>query len=165
MVLLGIDPGTHRMGYGVIDYTHGQIQALDYGCFEPSLKLLGGQRLLDLHQRLMAVIDQYKPQALAIEQLYFAKNVTTGLRVAEARGVVLLAAAQAGIPVSEYQPNQIKQAVTGSGAAPKSQMQKMVQLLLKLPSLPTPDDAADGLAIAITHTSHIRFETLKRAQL
>mgnify|MGYP001572078506 CR=1 FL=1 len=112
-----------------------------------------GDRLVEIDQVLTALIDQYRPDAVAIEELYFVQNVTTGLKVAEARGVLVLGVRRAHLPLAEYKPNLIKSTVTGYGLASKKQFQKMVQMLLKMPSLPTPDDAADGLAIAITHAA------------
>lgn len=146
--ILGIDPGTHRVGFGLIAIEDRQLLPLHFGCLE-----VGGdtraQRLLSLRRALLQCIKAYQPTEAAVEELFFAKNVTTALKVAEARGVILATFAEIGIPVREYTPNQVKLAVTGFGAAPKLQVQKMVQLLLGLPSLPRPDDAADGLALAI----------------
>lgn len=150
--ILGIDPGTHRLGYGLIRASGLRIEMLTYGCIEPTGPLEPADRLVVLYDQLVALMKEHKPDQVAVEELYFVKNVTTALRVAEARGVILLAARQQLIHVAEYKPTAIKAAVTGHGQAPKQQMQRMVQLLLKLPTLPRPDDAADGLAIAICHS-------------
>lgn len=150
--ILGVDPGTHRMGYGVVDATGPHsMAAIDYGCIEPSRTSAPADRLVELYTALAGLIRRWQPAVMAIEELYFMKNVTTGLRVAEARGVALLAARQAAIAVAEYKPATVKLTVAGHGQAAKPQVQKMVQLLLHLSSPPKPDDAADGLALAISH--------------
>ena len=151
MKILGLDPGTHRIGYGVIEVVGSNLQPTTYGCLETKPAVLLGDRLVEISDTLDTLIRDHQPDAIAIEELYFVQNVTTGLKVAEARGVLLLGARRARIPVAEYKPNLIKSTVAGYGLAGKQQVQRMVQLLLKLPSLPKPDDAADGLAIAITH--------------
>lgn len=161
MVILGIDPGTHRLGWGAIHVAGSKFTAIEYGCIEPGKDVLPGDRLLEIFTSVSKMITDIRPDSIAIEDLYFAKNVTTGLRVAEARGVVILAARQAGLPIAEYKPNAIKSAVAGFGLAQKPQMQKMVQMLLGLKELPKPDDAADGLAIAICHAVLGRNPQLK----
>ncbi|MBI3983681.1 crossover junction endodeoxyribonuclease RuvC [Candidatus Microgenomates bacterium] len=153
MRVLGIDPGTAITGYGLVDSSKGGIQFVAGGVIRTAGKQLLAPRLLEIFNGTTQLIAEYQPDQMAIEILYFAKNVTTGMAVSHARGVVLLAAAQAGLPVAEYTPSQVKQALTGYGKADKKQMQAMAQRLLKLSDLPKPDDAADALAVAICHTA------------
>lgn len=161
MKILGLDPGTHRLGWGIID-THGsQTDLVAFGCLEPGKNLLPADRLVVLYQQLTDLMSLHQPDVVAVEELYFVQNVTTGLRVAEVRGVILLAIRQALLPVAEYKPNLIKATVTGYGHADKRQVQKMVQLLLHLDKPPKPDDAADGLAIALCHAIHARNSKLQ----
>jgi len=148
--ILGIDPGFGRMGFGCVAVLRGKTHALDFGVVTTPANEPMGDRLLSLFDDVHDLVIQLQPEMIAIEKLFFAKNTTTALRVAEARGVVLLLAAQAGIPVIEVGPAQVKLAVTGNGAADKPAMQRMVAKLLGLPRVPKPDDAADALAIAIT---------------
>lgn len=148
MKILGIDPGYTLVGYGVIE----DGRALDFGCLEPE------NDLSDLHQQIEILISKHKPDALAIEKLFFSKNTKTALRVGEGRGVVLLAAAQNHLPIAEYSPMDVKIAVTGYGQAEKGQVQQMVKTLLKLEKIPKPDDAADALAVAICHENSYRFK-------
>ncbi len=151
MVVLGIDPGTARMGWGVVDKNNGNPKYLECGCIETSKNNTAEQRLEKLYNRIVKLIDCFEPDALAVEELYFAQNVKTAFAVGQAKGIVLLAAAQEKIPVYEYTPLQIKQALTGYGRASKRQIQVMVVRELGLDKTPTPDDAADGLAVALTH--------------
>ncbi len=151
MRVLGIDPGFGRTGYGVIDAEAGRQRALEYGCIETLPHDEMGRRLADIYGALNEVIGRYKPDAVAIEQLFFNRNVTTALKAAEARGVVVLAAEQAGVPQFTYTPLQVKQAVVGYGRAEKRQVQEMIKVLLGLTDVPKPDDAADALAIAVAH--------------
>jgi crossover junction endodeoxyribonuclease RuvC len=148
--ILGIDPGTARLGFGIVDADDHYI-AVDFGIIETSAAYPMHHRLLELHTTLGRLIDQHKPHVMAIEQLFFSRNVTTAIAVGQARGVALLIAAQAGIAVTEYTPAEIKQAISGYGNAGKQQVQAMVQLLLDLESPPHPDDAADALAVALCH--------------
>lgn len=165
MRILGIDPGTHRLGYGLVVSERGATRADTYGCIEPAgSSLSAADRLLALHEELKSVLAACRPDEVAVEELYFARNVTTALRVAEARGVVLLTVRQAGLPVFEYKPNLIKSTVAGYGLAPKDQMGRMVKLLLKLSTIPKPDDAVDGLAVAICHAAHARLATVELTQ-
>jgi crossover junction endodeoxyribonuclease RuvC len=147
-VILGIDPGTARLGYGVIE---GGIKPalLDAGVVEtwPDQDMPG--RLVTLYESVQELLEEFRPNRLAVEKLFFARNVTTAIAVGQARGVVLLAAAQANVPVAEYSPSEIKHAIAGYGKADKPQMQEMVRLILNLRSVPQPDDAADALAVAI----------------
>lgn len=156
MLTLGIDPGTARMGFGLVA-DGDQLSVVEFGVFETSSSAPMTDRLLELHRSVSALITSHRPDALAVEQLFFARNVTTAIAVGQARGVVLLAAAQAGIPVAEYTPSEVKQAVAGYGKADKPQMQEMVRLILRLDDIPRPDDAADALAIAVCHAQTAPF--------
>jgi crossover junction endodeoxyribonuclease RuvC len=148
--ILGIDPGLGRMGYGVIEETREGYRAIDFGCLTTSTRLPKSQRLLSLDQNLKKLFHRYKPHVVAVEEMVFVQNVTTGLAVAEARGVVLLAAAGAGLPVVDFLPTAIKMATVGYGRAEKKQVQIMVAKILGLKRRPTSDDAADALAVALT---------------
>ncbi len=149
-ITLGIDPGTARLGYGLIrGGLHPQL--IDAGVIETWPDEPLPQRLVTLYDSVRELIEEFHPDALAIERLLFAQNVTTAIPVGQARGVVLLAAAQAGIPVAEYAPSEVKHAISGYGKADKVQMQEMVRMILNLSRVPQPDDAADALAIAICH--------------
>ena len=160
MIVLGIDPGTAITGYGLIREEDTQAVAIAYGAITtPSDQPLPA-RLLTLHRELGQIIDQYKPDHAAVEQLFFNKNVRTALAVGHARGATLLALAQAGVSIFEYTPLEVKQAVTGNGRAEKAQVQQMVTLLLGLDKIPKPDDVADALAIALCHLHSARFATL-----
>lgn len=149
MRILGIDPGLGRCGFGLIETNKG-AKALDFGVVTTTVDLDLPQRLLELYDSLSEVFDETKPEIVAIEKLFFAKNITTGIAVAEARGVVLLVAGQRNLPVYEYTPNEIKKSLTGYGAATKTQISEMVRIHLGLEKKPKPDDAADALAAAIT---------------
>lgn len=152
MRIIGVDPGTGILGFGVIDCKpKGSPLVLDVGVITtpPHTKLR--DRLLDIHESLGSIIEATKPDVMSIEKLFFARNITTAISVAEARGVVILTAAQHGLPIFEYTPLQIKQTLTGYGRASKKQIQEMVRLTLNMPTIVKPDDAADALAAAITH--------------
>ena len=149
MIILGIDPGIARMGYGVVEETKQQPHAVDYGCFETPSIMPHEKRLAAVHQELTRLIKKYRPDKIAVEKSFFSKNVKTALTVGEARGVILMTCAALKVPLVEITPKVVKQALTGYGGADKQQMQKMVQLILKLKELPKPDDAADALAIAL----------------
>lgn len=151
MRILGVDPGYGRVGYGVVDRRGGALIALRHGVIETSSKLDLPARLKQVHDSVAALIESERPDCLATERLLFSANRTTGIGVASALGVVLLAAAERGVPWSEYTPPQVKLAVTGSGRAAKSQVQYMVTRLLRLQECPKPDDVADALAVAICH--------------
>lgn len=151
MRILGIDPGTGILGFGVIDVQHGQPVLVDAGVIRTPVKEDDAVRLQTIYEELTDIIVQTKPTIMSVEKLFFARNVTTAMTVAQARGVVLLCGQQAGLTLFEYTPMQIKQAITGYGKADKKQMQEMVRVLLKLQEVPKPDDAADALAAAITH--------------
>lgn len=156
MMTLGIDPGTAILGYGLV-VGEDEPVAVAYGVLRTASDQPMPARLATLYDGVSALIAQYHPDVLAIEQLLFGRNVTTALAVGQARGVVLLAAAQAGMPVAEYKPAQVKEAVVGYGKASKAQMQELVRLLLGLAETPQPDDAADALAVAICHVHTARF--------
>lgn len=161
LCILGIDPGFGRTGYGVIEVeTHNKYNTLAFGCFETGKHLLHPERLRMIFEKMNELMDEYKPSRLAIEELFFHKNVNTALGVGEARGVILLSAAQRGIPVTECTPLNVKLTITGNGRAEKRQVQKMIQLLLGLDKMPKPDDAADALAVAITAARSVWQEAL-----
>ena len=149
--VLGIDPGLANTGFGVVDFYAGKYRMVSYGCIRTDSGEPHGQRLLAIYSRLSAVIDEFRPDEAGMETLYFAKNVTSALSVAEARGVVTLCLAQHCIKLGEYQPNQIKQAVTGTTKADKELVERYVKILLGLKTEPKPDHAADALAGALTH--------------
>lgn len=156
MRILGIDPGTGILGFGVIDVTRGKAQLVDAGVIRTPVKENDAVRLLTIYEELTDIIVQNKPEIMSVEKLFFARNVTTAMTVAQARGVVLLCAMQNNLTIAEYTPMQIKQAITGYGRADKNQMQEMVRVLLQLKEVPKPDDAADALAAAITHSMTMR---------
>lgn len=157
---MGIDPGLATMGYGVINAVRGNFSVIDYGVVTTPKELTLPKRLQQLEDGVCELIETYKPDNVSIEELFFSKNITTGIPVAEARGVILLTAVKRlGDEVYEYTPNQIKQAMTGYGGADKQQMQLMVQALLRLKSVPRPDDAADALAVALCHAQTSRMAT------
>ncbi|MCZ7670074.1 MAG: crossover junction endodeoxyribonuclease RuvC [Chloroflexi bacterium] len=161
MRILGLDPGTATTGYGIIDVEEdGRLTAVSYGVIITSAKTPMPQRLQSIQQELKALIRDFRPEFSAIEEVFFGRNVTTAITVGQARGVLILTLTNAGIPVSEYSPPKIKDAVTGYGKADKAQVQMMVRNLLNLEETPRPDDAADGLAVAITHAQYRRFESL-----
>ena len=149
MRVIGIDPGTGRLGFGVIDAKAGKLSLLDAGIITTPAHTPTPIRLEDIYTSLTQIIADTKPSMMAIEKLFFARNVTTAMSVAEARGVALLVGQQAGLMIEEYTPMQIKQSITGYGKAGKKQMQEMVRLQLGLKTVPKPDDAADALAAAI----------------
>lgn len=153
MIVLGIDPGTARTGYGLVSREGSALQMLDYGCIETVNDRPLGERLLIIHEALRDLIETHRPEAVGVERLFFNKNVQTAFAVGQARGVVLLSAAQFGLPIFEFGPHEVKLAVTGYGRAPKDQVQRMVQVVLAMPELPRPDDAADALAVAVC-TAH-----------
>jgi crossover junction endodeoxyribonuclease RuvC len=149
MLVLGVDPGTARTGYGLVAEGSGRLRALDWGVIATEKDTPMPTRLLAIYDRLGQLIRLHRPAALAVEEIFFNRNVRSALAVGQARGVVLLTAAEAGLPVLEYTPPQVKQAVTGYGGAGKAQLQAMVKLILGLGETPRPDDAADALAVAI----------------
>ena len=152
MIILGIDPGTAISGLGVIQTDRrGKLKVLGYGAIRTSAKLSMDRRLVQIHDSVQHLIDEYSPDCMAIEELFFNRNVSTALTVGQARGVIILAAAKRGLPVAEYTLLQVKQSVTGVGRALNEQAGHMVRLLLGLEKIPQPDDVADALAVGICH--------------
>lgn len=149
MIVLGIDPGTARLGYGVIDTAGGVPSLIDFGIAETYPTDSMPDRLLQIYQNIQLLLTEHEPDVMAIEKLFFARNVTTAIAVGQARGVVLLAAAEKGLAVREYTPSEVKHSIVGYGKADKSQIQEMVRIILGLDHIPRPDDAADALAIAV----------------
>jgi crossover junction endodeoxyribonuclease RuvC len=158
--VLGLDPGTATTGYGIVDAEDGEFTAVTYGVIKTPAKMPMPQRLQIIQQELQQLLDEFQPDTVGIEEVFFGRNVTTAITVGQARGVLLLTVANAGLPIGEYSPPKIKDAVTGYGKADKAQVQMMVRNLLDLEETPRPDDAADGLAVAITHYHYQRFESL-----
>lgn len=159
MRVLGIDPGTALLGYGVVEEDR-EPRALAFGVLATPPTLPPEQRLLELYRGVRSLLSEWRPDVVALERLFFARNVTTALAVGQARGIVLLACAEQRRPVVEYTPAEVKQAIGGYGRAGKRQMQEMVRILLRLPTVPHPDDAADALAIALCHLQHQRLAQL-----
>ena len=157
MIILGIDPGTAALGYGIIERTGGRLREVDHGCLVTSADLPLPERLLAIHTLVDELLALHKPALMGVERLFFSKNVQTAFGVGQARGVVLLAAAQHGVPVREATPSEVKSAIAGYGAADKDQVARMVQLVLGMAELPHPDDAADALAIAAWVANTERF--------
>lgn len=157
MRILGIDPGTGILGFGVIEADNGKVQLVDAGVIRTPVKQDDAIRLTTIYEELTDIISANSPKVMSVEKLFFAQNVTTAMTVAQARGVVLLCGQQAGLTIFEYTPLQIKQALTGYGRADKKQMQEMVRVLLKLNEAPKPDDCADALAAAICHSMTSSF--------
>ena len=151
MIILGIDPGLAIVGWGVIEYRNARFRTIAYGSIRTPAGTRTEERLKGIFDGMNELIEKYKPDAMAVEELFFNTNITTGIRVAEARGVILLAAERRGVEIQEYTPLQVKQAVVGYGRAEKKQVITMVTTLLGLPKPPSPDDTADALAIAICH--------------
>lgn len=151
MIILGIDPGIAIVGWGVLDYSGSKFKVIDYGSIQTPSTMSTEDRLCAIYDALGDIIDKYKPTEMAIEELFWNTNQKTGIRVSEARGVVLLSARKHGLEIAEYTPLQVKQAVVGYGRAEKKQVISMVTMLLNLPKPPKPDDTADALAIAICH--------------
>ncbi len=152
MVILGIDPGVATIGFGLVRAERGKNTLLQYGVITTPAGIPLSQRLVQISADMEQLICQFKPDEIAVEELFFSKNITTGIAVAHGRGVILLAAEKLGVPVFEYTPMQVKQAVVGYGAAQKRQVMLMTQRLLGMKEVPKPDDAADALAIAICHS-------------
>lgn len=157
MVVIGIDPGTATTGYGILrEQASGQLEVINYGVIQTAADQPMPERLLELYRQLNEIILLHRPDSGAVEKLFFQRNVRTAISVSQGRGVILLALANHGLPVAEYTPLEVKQAVAGYGGAEKRQVQEMVRMLLDLDRIPQPDDAADALAIAIchVHTAH-----------
>ncbi len=161
MLSLGIDPGTATIGFGLVrELNDGSLQAVHYGVITTTPDLPMWERLRLIYEGVSELVETYKPDQAGVEELFFARNVTTAITVAQGRGVILLALAAAKVPISEYKPNQVKQSISGYGGAKKPQMQEMVRMLLGLEKIPRPDDAADALAIAITDIHSARYNNL-----
>jgi crossover junction endodeoxyribonuclease RuvC len=157
-LVMGIDPGTATTGYGLVrDREDGSLEAIDYGTIQTPAGMPAHQRLSQLFHRLNEILTLHRPDGCAVEKLFFQRNVSTAIAVGQARGVVMLSISEAGLEMAEYTPNEVKQAVAGYGKAGKKQVQEMVRVLLRLPEVPRPDDAADALAIAITHLNTQRY--------
>lgn len=157
MRIIGIDPGTGILGFGVIEVVRGKNLMVDGGVIRTPVKEDDAVRLQTIFDELTLIINETKPDSMSVEKLFFAQNVTTAMTVAQARGVVLLCGMQGGLAIAEYTPLQIKQAITGYGRADKKQMQEMVRVLLGLKEVPKPDDCADALAAALTHAQSVRY--------
>ena len=161
MRVLGIDPGTAITGWGVVDGSGDELTPVAYGVITTAAGTPLPQRLQTIYRELTEIIDEWQPEASAIEELFFGKNAKTALAVGHGRGAAMLALANAGLPIVEYKPLEVKQAITGHGRADKQQMQQMVKLLLSLEDIPRPDDAADALAVAICHVHSARLRMLE----
>ena len=159
--ILGIDPGFGRVGYGIITKTKNDWQAVNYGCIETFMKDSFVDRIAILHKEILKIIKKYKPTRMAVEDIIFFKNLKTAVKVGQARGVILLTAVENNIPVDEFTPLQVKQAITGYGRAEKKQMQKMVQVILGLKKKIKSDDAADALAVALCAGQSLWVKKLK----
>src|SRR5690554_3139400 len=158
MLALGIDPGTATVGYGLVrEHSDGSLLAIHYGVITTPPHLSMAARLKQIYDEVTQLIEIYQPDRAGVEELFFARNVTTAITVAQGRGVILLAITNAGLPIYEYKPNVVKQSISGYGGADKSQMQEMVRMLLGLEQIPRPDDAADALAVAITDIHSARY--------
>ena len=160
MRVLGIDPGTAITGYAVVEETAGSLQMITLGVITTPAKTPLPSRLQTIHNELKEIVAEYEPEAAAVEELFFSRNARTAMSVGHARGVILLALADSGLPIAEYTPMQIKQAVTGYGNANKHQVQEMVRMLLALSETPRPDDAADAAAVAICYLHRVKLDSL-----
>ncbi|HOV43322.1 MAG TPA: crossover junction endodeoxyribonuclease RuvC [Syntrophothermus lipocalidus] len=165
MIVLGIDPGTATTGYGVLEDIGGKARLIDYGVVRTSSGTNQAIRLLEIHNRIEQVIQCYSPSVLAVEELFFSRNAKTAITVGQARGVVLMTAAERGLVIYEYTPLEVKQAVVGFGNADKRQVQAMVKAILQMKEIPKPDDAADALAVAICHIHAARLSKVRGTQL
>jgi crossover junction endodeoxyribonuclease RuvC len=159
-IVMGIDPGYAILGYAVVAAQGNELRVLTCGAITTPAGLVLPLRLQQIYERLSSLVDEYHPQEAAMEELFFGRNVTTAIAVAHARGIAMLALTNAGIPIAEYKPSEVKLAVTGYGAAKKWQVGEMVRILLHLKSIPRPDDAADAAAIAICHLHMARYHVL-----
>lgn len=155
MRILGIDPGTHIIGYGLINYDSGRYTAESFGTIQVPPKTPQPETLASIYADMTDLLAQFQPDVMVVEQLFFFKNVSTAMTVAQARGVIVLTGQQAGVMLAEYTPLQVKMTLTGYGRAQKSEVQEMVKDLLELDKIPRPDDAADALAVAITHAHYL----------
>jgi crossover junction endodeoxyribonuclease RuvC len=149
MIVVGLDPGTAIVGWGVLEVEGQNTRCVGYGVITTDKTMTDSQRLVAIANGIEKLLDEHKPELVGIEKLFFSRNVTTAMTVSQARGVLMYVCERQGVPIVSFTPNEVKMALTGYGKADKQQMQKMVQLLLKLPTLPKPDDAADAVAIAL----------------
>ncbi len=156
--IMGIDPGIAIVGFGFVDKIGSKLTPVQYGCITTEAHTDPSVRLMEIYESMVQLIDKYKPDAAAYEKLFFNRNVTTALTVGQARGVLILAAAQKGLQIAEYTPLQVKQAIVGYGKAEKHQVEEMVRMYLKLAKAPKPDDVADALAVAICHAHSSSFQ-------
>lgn len=165
MIVLGIDPGTAITGWGVVrEEADGRPRLVDFGTIQTAASTPLPQRLRQIFRQVTALIERFRPEAVAVEEIFFSKNVRTAMSVGQARGVILLAGALADRPVHGYTPLQVKQAISGYGGADKAQVQRMTALLLGLDAAPTPDDAADAIAVAVCHLHSARLQSLLAGQ-
>lgn len=164
MTILGIDPGIAIVGYGVITYEAGRFGVIDYGAVTTKAGTKLSDRLRNIYEDIHILIERFRPDVCAIEELFFNTNVTTGIAVAHGRGVIMLAATVQNLPVFEYTPLQVKQGVAGYGRADKAQVQRMVKSLLGLPAVPKPDDVSDALAVAICHAHASGYQKLTQTE-
>ncbi|MEW5958518.1 MAG: crossover junction endodeoxyribonuclease RuvC [Chloroflexota bacterium] len=163
MRVIGIDPGTAITGWGVVEGTGDDLAVIAYGTITSTADMPLPRRLQAIYGELTAIVEQWQPAGAAIEELFFSKNAKTALAVGHGRGAAMLALANANLPITEYKPLEVKQALTGHGGADKQQMQQMVKLLLRLEDVPRPDDAADALAVAICHLHSMRWRLLEQS--
>ena len=163
MIILGLDPGTATIGFGVIESDRQNHRLLDYGCIKTNAGVPLAERLKQIYNDLQTIVKQWKPKAIAIEEVFFSKNVKTAIHVAHARGAMMQQLAVGSHQIAEYKPQEVKAAVCGYGKAEKKQVQKMVQMILEMDELPFPDDAADALALAICHANSLHMQSLLTA--
>lgn len=160
MRVLGIDPGLATTGYGVVENNNQNFQGLDYGIISTPSDQTLEQRIFSIYNNVIILVNRFSPEMVAVEKLFFCKNISTAVQVGEARGAIFTAAAEKQLPIFEYTPLQVKQAVAGYGRAEKRQVQHMVAIILKLPQIPSPDDAADALAVALCHLQSYKWQQL-----
>ena len=164
MIILGIDPGVATIGFGVLDARRGQDRLIRYGVITTPAGIPLSERLVRIAEDMEQLIHTFSPDEMAVEELFFSKNITTGIAVAHGRGVILLQAEKMGVPIFEYTPMQVKQAVVGYGGAQKRQVMLMTQRLLGMKEVPRPDDAADALAVALTHANSMHMKKMFRIE-
>lgn len=156
MTILGVDPGSRVTGYGLVECEDGEVRALEFGCIRAREKAPFSYRLKEIYEAFRKVLEVNEPDCAAVEDIFYRENVRSAFQIGHARGVILLALAQAGLPVNEYTPAEVKRSVVGSGSASKEQVRFMVQHILKLPEPPEPYDASDALAVALCHVHRMR---------
>ena len=161
MIILGIDPGYAIVGFGVLEYKNNHFKTIDYGAITTEAGTDFNRRLEIVYDELSALMEKYKPDAMSVEKVFYNSNAKTVIDVSQARGVIMLAAQKNKIPVFEYTPLQVKQALTGYGRASKGQIQQMMKSILGLSAVPKPDDVADALAIAVCHGNSMRFNSIR----